>query len=956
VGELDYRRVLDGFSDAIVTSDGARRITHLNSAAERLLGYSRDELLGNPLTVLMPSRIDGAQQEWVMGKAVRVPALHRDGHALDIELTLTRFQGASGEELFVASMRELRDRIELERQLTTQRHLLAGYRVMSVLTDCKTLEDAAPRLLPAIAEPLGWDVGLFWGPDEAAGVLRLRASWANPAMPANAFIAASRALTFKPGDGIPGRVWQSRHVQWSADVAADARYLRAQVAKENGLRGAFLFPVFSGETPDGVIEFLSRSAREPDPELFRTMETIGFQVGQFLDRIRSEELLRHERDNLRRLFEQVPAAIAVVRGPEYRYELSNAVNKEFAGGRELVGKPVREALPPAVSGLLLPLLEQVRQSGKPFIAEEFPIEIPQLEGVSRLRYLNGVYQPLWDDDGAVNGIFSFAYDVTEQVEARRRAEHAERSTALVADSIPQIVWSSNAAGQAEFFNRRWYEYSGQSREESQRADWASVCHPEDLPLLLEKWQTSFAAGLPFEGEVRMLRASDRTWRWHLTRSMPLKDEHGRVLRWIGSSTDIHDHKQAEELAQFFSGASALLGASLDYPLTLKNLAALIVPRLADWCSIYLQEEDDPVPRQLVVAHVDPQKVQLALELTRRYPQDPTATHGVLAVARGGAPEFHPEITDAMLAGYARDPEHLRLLRSLGSSSSMTVPIRSRDSSFGAISFVSSGRHFTQRDLRVARELADRAASAIENARLFKRAQEAVRVRDDFLSVASHELKTPLTPMLLQVQSLLRGARPGGKEPLSPKVTGKLDAMGRQVLRLERLVDRLLDISRITAGRLELELEEVDLAALAKEVASRFDAELAQTGSRLEFEAAGPMLGQWDRLRLDQIVTNLITNALKFGEGKPVELRLAHLEDAVRLTVRDHGIGISPADQARIFERFERAVSTTHFGGFGLGLWIVRQIVERLGGTIGVESTLGQGSTFTVRLPCGEVRK
>ena len=176
------------------------------------------------------------------------------------------------------------------------------------------------------------------------------------------------------------------------------------------------------------------------------------------------------------------------------------------------------------------------------------------------------------------------------------------------------------------------------------------------------------------------------------------------------------------------------------------------------------------------------------------------------------------------------------------------------------------------------------------------------------------------------------------------------ATERQIERLTGLINNLLDISRITAGRLELDLETVDLAAVAREAGGRFREDLRRAGCALEIRGDGECPGQWDRLRLEQVVTNLLSNAAKYGAGRPIEITVDGDETTARFCIRDHGIGIPAEHQARIFDRFERAVSDRHYGGLGLGLWIVRQIVEAHRGTIEVESEAGMGSTFTVRLP------
>ncbi|MDI1447945.1 ATP-binding protein [Polyangium sp. 6x1] len=237
--------------------------------------------------------------------------------------------------------------------------------------------------------------------------------------------------------------------------------------------------------------------------------------------------------------------------------------------------------------------------------------------------------------------------------------------------------------------------------------------------------------------------------------------------------------------------------------------------------------------------------------------------------------------------------------------------------------------------------------AIDNANLFHEALEAISARDDFLAVASHELRTPLTPLKLQLERLVRDARAGASQE---RMAPALEVAYRQVGRLAALIDRLLDVSRITAGKLDLCLDEVDLCALVHDVVTRFSREAEEAGCQLSFHHDKPILGKWDRLRLEQVVTNLLGNAIKYGRGKPIEIELDADEGTARLMVRDHGVGIAPEDQGKIFERFERAVSNQSFGGLGLGLWIVRQIVDTHGGTVRVESAPGVGSTFRVELP------
>ena len=247
-------------------------------------------------------------------------------------------------------------------------------------------------------------------------------------------------------------------------------------------------------------------------------------------------------------------------------------------------------------------------------------------------------------------------------------------------------------------------------------------------------------------------------------------------------------------------------------------------------------------------------------------------------------------------------------------------------------------------------MARRAAIAIDNARLHLESQTAVRMRDEFLAVASHELRTPMTSLVLSLQSLDRSLRTD--HPIDLQVTGR--AMSRALLacgRQNRLIQDLLEVSRTATGHLPLELDEVELGTVVREVAERFDPELARARCPLSILGDAPVVGRWDASRLDQIVTNLLSNAVKFGAGQPIEILYREQERIAWLTVRDHGIGIAPLEQARVFERFGRAVPSRHYGGLGLGLYIARSIVEAHGGRIGVVSAPAAGSTFTVELPC-----
>jgi len=287
----------------------------------------------------------------------------------------------------------------------------------------------------------------------------------------------------------------------------------------------------------------------------------------------------------------------------------------------------------------------------------------------------------------------------------------------------------------------------------------------------------------------------------------------------------------------------------------------------------------------------------------------------------------------------------------GYEGAAALPLKVRGEVLGVLWVrFSTPRTFDEEERKLMSNMVAQSAQALERSRLYTRAQQAVAQRDEFLSVAAHELRTPLSAMKLQVQSLQRKlVRPVLSEEERPELAAKADAVARQVQRLETLVTDLLDLSRITAGKLALRVEEFDLVELVREVRDRVVEEVSRVGSTLTVHATGPLRGEWDRARLDQVLSNLLSNALKYGGGKPIVVTARAEGDRVCLAVHDQGIGISLEDQARIFERFERAAPGRNYSGFGVGLWICKQIVDALGGVIRVQSQPGHGSTFEVVL-------
>ncbi len=396
-----------------------------------------------------------------------------------------------------------------------------------------------------------------------------------------------------------------------------------------------------------------------------------------------------------------------------------------------------------------------------------------------------------------------------------------------------------------------------------------------------------------------------------------------------------EHRTRERVSRLAEVAE-VVNAQLDRDATLGALGRWLVANVADWCALQAPNEPPLVFRTGGAEEPVGETVDARAALER--------------LLAGGPSELQPaprqvsrtDVDDETVAS----PASLVPPGPEGLTTSIAVPLTSRGRLLAVLVVGRIGGEtlYDSDDLHMFEQLASRAAVAAENATLFQEARAAVRYRDEFLSIASHELNTPLTPLRLQLESALRGVA-------EERLRGKLALSVKQVDRISKLVGELLDVSRITSGKLHLREESVDLADLLREVTDAHQGELTRAGCELRVVMGGPVTGTWDRLRLSQVVANLLSNAAKYGAGHPVDITLTSPADETAiLTVSDRGIGIAAKDHERIFERFERAASARNYGGFGLGLFIAKQIVEASGGRVRADVREGGGTVFTVTLP------
>ncbi|AKJ06726.1 Two-component hybrid sensor and regulator [Archangium gephyra] len=588
---------------------------------------------------------------------------------------------------------------------------------------------------------------------------------------------------------------------------------------------------------------------------------------------------------------------------------------------------------------------------------EHQLEYRVLRADGGVRWQESRGRVLFDERGRPSKLAGVVMDITSRKHAEQQQRESEARFQLLAEALPQLIWRTRADGYTEYFNPGWYEYTGQTREQAMGDGWFQAIHPEDLSHTEEAWRRAVTTGEPYSVEYRVRRAADGAYRWFIARGLPLRDGTGRITHWFGTCTDIDDQKRGAETLRFLSEASAALAASLDQAATLKQVARLAVPVLADWCLVDLLGEDGGVER-VEVAHADPAWTELADRL-RRFPPVQNPEHPSARAMRLDQTILVAEVTGAFEERSAQSAEHRVAIREMKCLSMMSVPLLARGRTLGVLTFFtteSSGRRYGQEDVLRMEEVARRVAMAFDNARLFalaqeerQRAEEANRLKDDFLATVSHELRTPLTAMIGWLKMLRSGRLPPDKHAKA------LETVDRNTQAQAQLIEDLLDVSRIISGKLRMETQPVHLVdvlqAAMESVRPAADARTIQLLAELE---PGEHVVMGDAGRLQQVVWNLLSNAVKFSPGgSRVWVRLRRVETSLEVTVRDEGPGV-PADfLPHIFERFRQLEggTTRRHGGLGLGLAIVRHLVELHGGTVHAASEgAGQGATFTVLLP------
>jgi PAS domain S-box-containing protein len=565
------------------------------------------------------------------------------------------------------------------------------------------------------------------------------------------------------------------------------------------------------------------------------------------------------------------------------------------------------------------------------------------------RVIDDSAAPIKDEQGNVLGVVLIFRDVTE----RRNAEQLRQHLAAVIESSDDAIVSKDLNGVIRTWNAGAQRIFGYTAEEMVGTPITRLMPPERVHEEDQILRELRSGRRVDHFETVRVRKDGRQIDVSVTIS-PVRNAEGRIIGASKVARDISDRKRAERTFRFLADASAVLAELSDYRSTLQKIASLAVPAFADCCAVDMLQEDGTLER-LAVVHRDPAKVPLIKELPRRHPPRPDNTYGPLRVLQTGRSELVEDLPDSLLSELGHE-EYLRVLRDLGLRSYLCVPLGSRGKALGVLTFATgeSGRRYTPEELRAAEDLARRAVIAIENANLYRALQDSDRRKDEFLATLAHELRNPLAPVrnALQIIQLAGNNREA--------VQSAREMMGRQVQHMVRLIDDLLDLSRISRGKIQLRKELVELATVLHNAietsrplieAARHDLAVTLPPTRIWLDA--------DPTRLAQVVANLLNNAAKYTrEGGRIWLSAGQEGDTAIIRVRDNGIGIPREMLPRIFDMFaqvDTALGRSQ-GGLGIGLTLVRSLVEMHHGTVEAQSEgAGKGSEFIVRLPVAAER-
>ncbi|QDT09266.1 PAS domain S-box protein [Planctomycetes bacterium K23_9] len=709
----------------------------------------------------------------------------------------------------------------------------------------------------------------------------------------------------------------------------------------------------SAYVSDRRLEFMLTATRQQPyqwrEDEIQLLREISGNVHLRLERARAEEALRESDEFNRTIIESSPDCVNVLDldGCLLSMNTAGLAAFEIPDFLHLKDKQWHSLWPDDSRAAAQRAIEDAKEFGKGSF--QTPSSTPS--GIT--KWWDVLVTPVRDSSQQVNRLVAVSRDVTEQRDNQDRLKMA-----LSAGGMAAWEWTPAHSVWTEAL----YEMLGLSTDEHASPEtFFRFVHKDDRAELHEIWGAATRGEKPYSHEFRIVR-SDGEIRWVAAAGEFEQNEAGNVTRVYGLNWDITERKKSDlrrvrtaKFEHFLLQASSVLTSSMDYQKTLANATDLCVPTLADWAFIDLLD-DEGTTHRVHVSHADPKDDELARRVAKFSAKPDSIEHPPAQGLFGEQVLLIRDFTDKMLVKAAQNEEHQAVMRAVAPRSFIVVPLISRSVCLGALTLITtdSRRRYTKNDVKVAKELAQQAATAVDNARLFNAAQQANIAKSEFLANMSHEIRTPMTAVLGYTDLL--------RERIDDPESGEhLTIIRRNGEFLLDIINDILDISKIEAGKLEVAPERFSLARLVEDVRSVMEVRAQETGLRLEVKYLTkiPREIESDPKRLKQILINLVGNAIKFTRQGHVRLEVqfdADQQPPLQIKIVDTGIGISHDKRNQLFKPFSQgdASVTREFGGTGLGLVISRRLAVLLGGNIVVESEVGHGSEFSISISVGDI--
>ncbi len=907
-----FEAMVESSQDSIISSDPSGRIVSWNHAAEKLFGYCKAQAIGSKLSLLIPKRYHndhfaGMQRvrdsgvSRMAGSTVELIGLRADGSEFPLEMSLSKYH-KDDELYFTGIIRDIS-----ERRAIADRLRASEAAVKEELKFSKTLSSLAPDQI--------------FVKDLDSG----RILYENRPLAALLGYAPAEVLALGP-DFISSRVHADDRIFLTTHgdrfdelarkgvVAFECRYLD----KANIWRTFLIRETIYEKTRDGRITQILGVAQDIskriaiEVELRESHDQLEARVSErTADLEKAREISYRQQQRFNAIMQQIPAAIATIRAEDLVYTSINPSYSALHGHRQLLNASLVDLPQSAESRRYLEQIRNIIATGLSYQGKEIS-RTADRNGVPEESFMNLVYDPVHDSKGSVHEVIIFCFDVTELVRARREIEAREALFRTLAETLPQIVWMSDAKGGILYFNPQWYRYTGLKQANKGEMNWAEVIHPDDLPVLHKEAQDCIREGRSFQAEYRV-KKHDGTYRWHLGRSLLIANGDHKDGHKIGSATDIHDQKEAQ---QTISEMKARTDSVIQH-------APILL-----WA----------VNNQGIFTFYDG-KVRSALGITT----EQRIGANILELYRGN-PHIAGNVERALRGETIEDESQVGGI-SLENRFSPQFDAEGRISGVIGLSI-----DITQRKKAETRMLEASTSAQI--------ALESSKLKSEFLANMSHEIRTPLNGVI-GMAGLLLDLLQGGEE------RGYVTAIQRSGEILLSLVNDILDFSKIESGKLEFETRPYDFREVFYDVEKSQNFIIADKGLkfRLELSQDLPHWVEGDSRRLRQIVLNLISNAIKFTKEGLILVRVSLVgqiqsEATIKVEVMDSGIGIGPETLARLFLPFTQADASTarRYGGSGLGLSICKGLVEQMGGEIGAESKIDQGSIFWFKIRVRAVAK